>query len=794
MYYAVRSVGNVEVNKIYEDWNQCKELVWGKTAVYKSFPDASEAEIFLKNAPVKNEEYGHGYVPVNIETKLIIGRYKFDRCKEKENGFSVRVYEGEKKEKFTCRGFYLPDNDRIQYAFTGRFVKDQKYGYEFFVDSYTEHVTDEKDSIIGYLSSGIISGIGKKRAEDIYAHYGANTLEIMEKTPEKLLSIKGISQKVLDKIKKSFEENRGARELVSYLLKYGISPKVAMKLYATYGTCALSKVKKNPYILCQIRGLTFLDADRVAQHEGVAADADIRFRACALYVLKYNETAGECRGSTGMELQAFGNAVLQALGPEKVTKTFVNKKTSEMLREGKLRGHREGEYYYIYSEYAFKREYELAKFMIQIRDSEVTCKENVDLENLLSDIERKFNVTYDEIQKKAVITVMRNNLTIITGGPGTGKTTDIRAIDACYGQLFPYNRRIYLAPTGRAARKIAEATGEEAFTAQSFLRIFEDMPAPEEDIIIENALVVVDEFSMMDVDVAHALFKAMKKNCKIVIVGDINQLPSVGPGAVLRDIIESGVLPVIWLEKIYRQNENDEIYLNAKKITNRDTNILDGNDFHFIECRSMEDIKNSMAHKYVEYVNTYGIMNVMCLCPYIDHTAGVAEMNQVLQDLINPLKPNMSHVEVAGFDYRPGDLVMHHKRNTPEAANGDIGIILDIIWEDDDYYTIIVNINDREIEYTRENIDTLSLAYAMSVHKSQGSEADAVITCLSSFHRGMLFMNIPNVAVSRGKKDVTFFGERAALNEAIMNREGKRRITILGYFLAYFGGKFVSVC
>ena len=624
----------------------CKDLVWGKSAVYKSFPDNEyeAANKFLNSAPVAINEFGHGYIPSDLKADIVYGRYKFDRCPEQENGFSVRVYEGKNKERVTCRGFMLPDNERVLYAFSGKYIKDKKYGYQFEVESFDECVADTKDGIVAYLSSGVIKGIGSQKAEAIYEKFGDQTLEVIEKDPDKLLSIKGISKKKLEKIKSSYIENKGARQIVSFLLKYGISPKLSTKLYKVFGGSALERVKENPYILCQVHGLTFLDADRVAKDLKFDMNSSARTEACMMYVLQKNEYDGEIRGSTAMELQHFGNEVYSIIGSD-VSKNTINEETCSLIKAHKLRVRRMEGKQYIFSQHAFQREYDIAENIIRIRDeAKKTSIDEVIVLKHLKALEIHYGITLDDIQKTAVVEALLNNIVVITGSPGTGKTIDTRFINECYKSLFPKNGRIFLAPTGRAARKITEATGEEAYTVHSYLHIYDEDPMPEDKIEISDSLVLIDESSMIDVNVAHALFDAIGNGCTVVIVGDIDQLPSVGPGAVLRDIIESDVIPVIRLQKIYRQDEDAEICINAKKIKEGNTDIREGKDFHFIECSRMEDIKNAMAVQYVKDVDKYGLGNVFCLCPYIEHVAGVNDMNKCLQDLINPLKENEKHV------------------------------------------------------------------------------------------------------------------------------------------------------
>lgn len=790
MVYAVKSVNNKEFNTIYDNWSECKTIVYGKNAIYKSFPSREEAQIFLSETVEQNEVYGNEYIPEDINRKVIYVKYKFDRCKEKENGFSVRIYEDKNKKHIPCKGFYLPSNEKILYEFTGKFVKNDKYGYEFIVENYKEHIVDTKDSIVTYLSSGVIKGIGPKRANDIYKKFGSRTLEIIENTPDRLLQVRGISQKSLSRIKESYAENRGAREIVSYLLPYGITPQTSTKFYNIYGKSSIDKIKENPYILCSVKGLSFLDAERVATDLQVASDFAPRFYAAAYYVLKWNETESSLRGSTGMELQSFGYKMEEILGSG-VTRDYINKKTCEMVKNKNLRVHRFSGKQYIFSAAMYDQSYSLATRIISLRDETIRPVDKDVLNFAIKNIEDGLGYEIDSIQREAVITVMSNHITVITGSPGTGKTTSINTINKCYMALYPNNKRIFLAPTGRAAQIMTSVTGERALTIQSFLKLYEE--EEETDVIEDNALFVVDEVSMMDEKTAHILFKAIGKNCTVALVGDIDQLPSVGAGAVLRDIIESGVIPVVRLLNVYRQGEDTKIWENAKNIKSGITELKEGSDFHMIECHSMQSIQDKMVEIYVKEVRKYGLLNVSCLCPYIEHLAGVNQMNALIQNVLNPISDDMVHVEANHMDFRVGDVVMQQRKNTPDAVNGDIGIIDHISWNDDEEYEIYVKMATGIVRYTHSNINLLTLAYAMSIHKAQGMEVASVVTCLSSFHKGMLFMNIPYVAVSRGKKNVTIVGEQSALKQAITNKSGNRRVTLLGYFLAYLGGKFVEL-
>lgn len=787
LYYAVKSVDNKSVNRIFENWNECKALVWGKKAVYKSFTERTNAEKFIVNAPTKAEEYGHGYIPNNAESNIIYGRYLFDRFATQADGYGVKVYETSKKERITCRGYFLPDNKRLVYSFTGQFINDKKYGYEFEVENYTEHVSNDKDSIITYLSSGVIKGIGLKKAQDIYKMFGSKSLTVLETTPEKLIMVKGISRNTLEKIVKSYNENKGAREITKYLLPFGISPKMAMSVYRQYGFDSVNKVKENPYVLCMVKGLTFEDADRIADHEGFAKDADERFIACAMYVLKNNEITG----STGMELNDFGLKVYNSLNASVINPEFVNKKTIELINSKKVRLVRDNGKQFLYTSAALNREKEIAQNIIRIYQSKLEKQYSRDeISDALEKLLKKVHICLDEIQKKAVIESLYNSLLLITGSPGTGKTTIIYVIKELYKILYPDQDCIFLAPTGRAATKISESTNESASTEHSYLKLYDDAPELENEVLTENSLIVVDEFSMTDVYVAHALFNAIGKNNNVVIVGDPAQLPSVGPGKIMADMINSNVIPIVKLENVYRQNEDSQIYLNAIKMRKGNTDIKEGNDFHFVECSSMESIKNAMAEKYMEYVEKYGVLECMCICPYKKHTAGVHEMNQFLQEKVNPASDDKKEVAAKGIIYREGDVVMH-LTNTDEVSNGDIGLIKHIYFDNDGFH-IQAEIEKKPMEYTKDNIDQLTLAYAVSVHKSQGSQAKGVVTCLSFFHREMLFRNIPYVAFTRASDDMTVFGEREALNYAITHEMKSERHTLTLKYLVTFSGNFIA--
>ena len=454
LYYAVKSVNNIPVNMIYDNWDECKSHVWGNDCIYKSFSDRQDAVDYLQESSITQETSRHGYLPSDVERRTVQGKFLFDRFPIQKNGFCVKVYETDTKERITCRGYLLPDNKRLDYIFYGRFSYDKKYGYEFDVDEFSEHVSSDANSIVTYLSSGIIKGIGKKKAEDIYNVFKEQTLDILENQPEKLLSVKGISTKKLEQIISSYRENKGAQDITKYLLPFGLSPKLSMKAYGKLGCNSVSRIKANPYILCSIKGITFDDADRIAEAESIPKDSAARFEACCMHVLKQNEITG----STGMELDAFGYDVFKKMDAKEVTREYVVKHTSRMLQDQLLRTAKVNGIRAVFTQAAYIREKEIAKDILRIMNSPIRISKKVVEDEILS-CQAEMDIALDEIQKKAVKLAMENSLLIVTGPPGSGKTTLEQILYKVYQKVYPASGYVFIAPTGRAASRMEEVTG-----------------------------------------------------------------------------------------------------------------------------------------------------------------------------------------------------------------------------------------------------------------------------------------------------------------------------------------------
>lgn len=794
MYYAVKEIEGRQVNKIFDNWDVCKIVVWGKpNALYKGFDDYEAAKKFIDSnvTLITKKTPDIDISATELHAKFTKLRYK------NENGYTIGVYKTTEGQNVVCVGNNLLTNPKLTYVIKGKFV-ESKYGHNFEVSEIEAEVNNDSESIINFLASGFIKGIGKKKATDIYNKFGSETLDILENHTERLREVDGISERTYEKIKESYVESKGARRIAEFLLSHGLPTTNAVRLFKKYGVVAIDRIKENPYILCFYRGITFEDADSIAEVGNIAADSPIRAEFCANYILHMHERTGD----TAMPLQEFGLEMYKRLNritttedvkETVITKEWVNITTQKLIKLGTIKYKKIEGKQFIISNATYSKEESIAADLLRIKSSRPTMNDK-NVNEAIKKAQQFLGVKLDIIQVMAVKISLITGLLVITGRPGTGKTTTINVLKEAYRILYPEKSTVFLAPSGRARRVLKEAIGEETHTIHSYCHIKSDEVVVDNLDIdpIEDSLVVIDEFSMVDVSVAQILFAHISDNCTVVLAGDMNQLESVGAGAVLRDIIESSVIPTIKLEKIFRQNDDSQISQNIKKIEDKDTNLLDGEDFKFVECSTMEEIRDVMTRTYIKFVKEYGLLNVLCLCPFIEHTAGVIEMNKILQDKINPASPLKKETAINGMKIRENDLVMHINTNNEICSNGDIGIVKEIMI-DGDYKCITVDINDTLVDYEGDDLRDLTLAYAMSVYKSQGSQAKAVISCISEFHSNMLVNNIPYVAISRGRKKVEYIGQRSALNMAIKNVRKRRRNTTLSYQLKSQDSKWVKI-
>lgn len=668
-------------------------------------------------------------------------------------------------------GYGLPTADKLRYELQGHWSKNPKHGVQFEVETYDEVIVPTREGIIAYLSSGQIKGVGPKMAERIFDSFGLQALEVLDKEPERLLAISGISETKLKKICDSYLANRGARDVVAFLSPHGITPNRAVKLYREYGEKAMDIVKNHPYQLCEIAGIGFKTADRIAINMGFDQLSTERVDEGLLYTL----TDAEGKGHLCMEKHAFIKACLKILGTPKLTEEMVANRAARLIYSGKLVSY-QGCVYRSKTAYAESNLAELlARQLCSIKDHPYG-----DMDTQLDGEERRLNLKFAPEQRDSVKMALTNRLSVITGGPGTGKTLIQRAILDIYRRNNPGKTICCCAPTGRAARRMEQSTGFEASTVHRALGLLaEEDGAYGEPEALDADLILVDEVSMLDIYLAEHLFSAVKWNAQIVLIGDADQLPSVGPGAVLSEMIASGCIPVVRLDKVFRQNEGSRIAMNAKLIRHGNLSLEYGSDFQFIDSANLTDSANRIVELYMQEIKKYGVDNVALLTPYRKKTeTGANALNELLRERVNPADGIKAEAVFGKRKFRTGDKIMQVK-NFEDVNNGDIGYICNV-FRCGEETTIHVDFGDGRIkENDSSQLDMLDLGYASTIHKSQGSEYKSVIINLQCAHSIMLTRPLVYTAITRGKEKVTIVGERRALCIAIKRTDTEKRGTCL---------------
>lgn len=672
-------------------------------------------------------------------------------------------------------GYCLPISQHLRYDMQGKWTRNPKHGVQFEMDTYTEVIIPTKEAITAYLSSGQIKGIGPKLAERIYAAFGNDTLNMLDKEPEKLLTIPGISSGKLKKITDSYLANRGARDVVAFLSPHGITANRAVKLYKEYGKRTLQVVKEHPYQLSEMDGVGFLTADRIAESMGFNKLSPERVDEGLIYTLK----EAEGRGHLCMKKKAFIKACLKLLDTPELTEDMAGNRAMRLLHDGRLVTY-EG---YVYRDKTAQAEQHLADRIAEHQKSYVPdceTESDADVDAKLAKEETGLRVRLAPEQREAVKMALSSGLSIITGGPGTGKTMIQKAILDIYCQENEDAKICCCAPTGRAARRMEQSTGYPAMTVHKALGLLAGDDGfysdPKE---LDAELVLVDEVSMLDIYLAGHLFDAVKPGSQVVLIGDADQLPSVGPGAVLREMIASERVPFVRLDKVFRQNAGSRIALNAKLIRHGNMNLEYGDDFVFVPSPSIPESAEIIKELYLQETGKYGVDSVALLTPYRQKTeTGANALNATLRDIINPPRPGSAEAEFGKRLFREGDKVMQI-RNHADISNGDIGYITKISHAGDDT-TVYADFGDgRVAEYDVSELDLLDLGYASTIHKSQGSEYRSVIINPQTAHYIMLTRPLVYTAITRGKERIILVGERKALCMAIGKVDTDKRGTCL---------------
>ena len=692
--------------------------------------------------------------------------------------------------RFTAVGYEIPMTDAVELELDGEWVNG-KYGMQLQVEQWREIVPKTKEGVLSYLGSGLIKGIGEKTAAEIVAKFGTGTLDILEKHPERLLEVRGITENKLEDIRTSFAESRMLRDIMTLLAPFKLTPKTALKIYQHFGPACMDLLKKSPFELCQIPGFGFRRVDAIVRKTDNRPRDPMRIGG-ALHC-----TLDEAKGKQGhlfLERETLCKAAFKLLNekiplPEmRVRPEEVEKELDGMILNGSVVSMRDN----IYHPAVFAQEDETASRIARLLAEERPPMK--DISAVIETVRTELGLRTSEKQESAVRTAFLYNLSIITGSPGTGKTTVLKIILEVYRRLWPDNKIILMAPTGRASRRMAESTGfEGACTLHSGLGL-----VSEEDEGSRNRkkdgldadMVIVDEFSMVDMWLAGKFFPALKKGAKIILVGDPDQLPSVGAGNVFKELIQCGLVPVTVLDEIFRQAKDSLIAHNARFIHDGNTRLYYGNDFQFLLCDSQEDAAAAIIERYCQEIESNGIEHVQILSPFRTEGAASSDhLNAAIREIVNPFQSTEDEVRIGPKTFRVGDRIMQTK-NTDKVSNGDLGFIRYIDDTPDGKRIGLEFGENRSLEYSTEDLVNLDLAYATTIHKAMGSEYDIVLMPILKAHYIMLYRNLLYTGITRARKKVVLAGEKSVLFMAIHKNEISRRNTLLGerirlYYKAY---------
>ncbi len=671
---------------------------------------------------------------------------------------------------------------------TGRWGYHKEFGKQFVIEGFEKSLPKETEGILQYLSSRTVKGVGPATAKKIVERFGLDTFDVIENHPEWLADIPGITMKKAAAISESFLENNGLRDVVMFCKDY-MSITEATKVYKKLGSGAVGIITKNPYILCEgENSLTFAQADEIAMRLGFTSENSYRVRSGITYVLEYN---AHTNGHTCLPIDKLIKASAETLG---IDEGIVTDKLNRFIKLGEFSVYNDSENALVMTTDVNDTEDYIARRLHAI-DTSAPRFTTDDIASLIENLEYKLGITYETLQKKAIYEALCGGVAIITGGPGTGKTTIVKALITLFSNL---NQKVVLAaPTGRAAKRMSEATSSEAKTIHRML----EMEKGDVDVRfgrnatnpIDETVCIVDEASMIDINLMQALVKALKRGARLVLIGDANQLPSVGAGNVLSDLILSHCFRTVELTEIFRQSKESLIVTNAHKINRGEAPNLSAvnGDFFFVSRSYERDIAKTVSSLVTERLPaTYGKgirEGIQVITPSKKGAGGVEMLNAELQERMNPKSRSKKEKSAHGTVFRVGDKVMQTsnnyeiewKRGSQEGMgifNGDIGIIEDIDLADSIMH---IRFDDRLATYGFDLLDDLELAYAITVHKSQGSEYPVVIIPMYSCPPMLMTRNLLYTAVTRAKKMVVMVGRADIVSKMVSNNSELKRYTTL---------------
>ncbi len=712
--------------------------------------------------------------------------------RNEQNGYSVIELSVE-GEQLTAVGTlpYVGVGENVRLL--GNFKSHPTFGEQFVVELCERSMPTTTAAILKYLSSGAIKGVGPGIASKLVEKFGEKTLEVIEKTPQELTKIRGITQEKAQKISDEFNKLFCVRELMIYLGKYGITPEEAIKIYKQYGQEAAERINENPYLLCEEPlGVSFERADKLAYALQLPQEDDCRIRAGTVYILQHNMNNGHTCLPKDKLLEAAANFLNIEL--EKADRVL-----EELVQEGTLQRDIMGEREFIFTSKMHQIEvYSSGRLLMMLK---FPPKKILGADEFIEAIEREHKISYAKLQRTAIKQALEEGLLILTGGPGTGKTTTLNAI---INILEKNGEKVSLAaPTGRAAQRMAAVTGKEAKTIHRLLEVQWDADDKQvfkrnEKNLLDCDALILDELSMVDAALFEGVLRALPLGCRLIMVGDCDQLPSVGAGNVLSDLIKSGVIATVELKEIFRQSQKSLIVTNAHRIVNGEMPELSvrDNDFFFMRVNDQQTISDTIRDLCTRRLpETYGyssLFDIQVIAPGKKGPLGTVQINKAMQEAINGASTAKKEININGTVFREGDKVMQIKNNYDimfaredgtggeGVFNGDIGILLNI---DKAEGVLIVQFDDKYAKYDLESAKDLDLAYAITVHKSQGSEFEAVVMPMYFGAPQLYYRNLLYTAVTRARSMIVLVGNDWTVRKMVENNKKTRRFSGLKNFL-----------